>query len=463
MAQVDFNKSAQQIVSLVGGKENVQQVTHCVTRVRFALNNQSIASANKDAISKVEGVMQVVEAGGQFQVVIGPKVEKMYDAVVALVGNGTGEVPAEDEGKKEKLKVTDIIMKLVSGIMLPVMPGLIACGMVACLVNVLTMFGLSADGGTYKVLYGIGQTCMYFFPVLVGGSTAKFFGINEYVGNAIGACLIYPDIVAAASAGESTTFLGFLPLTYNNYTSTVFPAIAAVAFASVVYKFLKKHIPDVVSFVMIPFLTVLITVPVALLVIGPVVNAVSTVLSTVSLAIYNFSPILCGILLGATWLLFIVPLGLHWGFIAIFMNNFVTLGYEPIMGLLAGMCVLSGTLAAVGVRSKDKNIKAMAFSTAISNAFGVSEPGLYGIVLQHKETILTTAIAGAVTGIILAVFHTAIYTMGGTAGVFAFPMYINPDGTMGSLLGMVLSNVVGFVLAFVLTMVWNFDPDKVSA
>lgn len=463
MAEINFKESATRIVELVGGKENIENVAHCITRVRFTLKDQGVAQKNKTEITKVNGVIQVVEAGGQFQVVIGPKVSKMYDEVVAITGDRNGDVSAnEATGTKKKMKISDMIMKLVSGIMMPTLPAMIGCGLVASLVNVLMLFGFGNDNGTYTILYGIGQTCIYFFPVIVGGAAAKYFGISPYLGNVIGACLIYPDFLTAAAAGETTTFLGFIPLAYKSYTSTVFPAIVAVWFASVLFKFFKKHIPDLVSFIFVPFLTVIITVPVALIAIGPVVNGISGIISNLSLAIFNLSPILCGIFLGATWLLFIVPLGLHWGFMAIFMNNLMTIGYEPIMGLLCGIAALSGTLVAVGIRSKNPMIKSTAFSTAVSNMLGVSEPGLYGIVLQHKETILTTAIGGGIAGIIPAVCHTYIYSFAGSAGIFAFPMYINPDGSMSSLIGMIACNVAAFVLCFILTMVWKFDPDQVT-
>lgn len=459
MADINFKQSAEQIVELIGGKGNILQMSHCVTRLRFSLKNNELAEANKDALKNVKGVLQIIEAGGQFQVVIGPKVGEMFAAVQEITGQ-TGETFSTDTGKSEKAKPTDIIMKLVSGIMMPVVGPLAGCGLVACLVTLLQITNLiDADGGTYQVLYGIGQACLYFFPILVGCSTAKYFGMDTYLGGVIGAAMIYPDFVSAAGEGATTTFLGVIPLTFTNYTSTVFPAIVAVWFGSVLNKFFKKHIPSMIRFAVVPFLTIVITVPVSLLVIGPVINAVSSVLSQITLMIYNFSPLLCGIILGGSWLLFIVPLGLHWGFMAIFMNNLATLGYEPLMGLLCGILSLSGTLLAVGLKSKNSETRSIAFSAAITNFFGVSEPGLYGIVLQHKETIITSFIGGAVAGILPAVFHTYLYAMG-AAGIFAMPGYINPDGSMESLIGAVLCNVVGFVLCFLLTWFWKFDPDK---
>lgn len=459
---VDYRQSAQQIVALVGGNGNIQSVTHCMTRLRFTLEDREKALANTEEIKKVPGVMQVVEAGGQYQVVIGNAVEKMYKEVVAITGKAEGFVSDESKDDAEgKRKPTDIIMKLVSGILLPVMPGLVACGIIAALYNFLSTLGVvSADTGIGMVLYGIGQTCMYFFPVLVGVSSAKYFNINIYVGGVIGAAMMYPTFISASEAGTALSLFGFIPLTINNYSSTVFPAIVAVWFASVIYKFLKKHMPDVLQYAFVPTITILVTVPIALLIIGPVINTISGWISTVVMAVYNFSPVICGVILGATWLPFLVPLGLHWGFLPIFVNNIVTVGYEPTMGLLAGICALSGTLVAFGLKTKNADMRSMAFSAAISNALGVSEPGLYGIILQHKETIIASAVGGGLAGIIPAVCHTAVYTMGAGGGIFSLPNYIDPSGNANSIIGAVLCNVVGFVLCFVITYFWKFDTDK---
>ncbi|MCF0105325.1 MAG: PTS transporter subunit EIIC [Holdemanella sp.] len=455
MANVNFKESAKLIVEYVGGKENVAGLTHCITRLRFTLKDES--KANTEKINEIPGVMKVIQAGGQYQVVIGPAVEKMYDEVVPLVGSEALNTNQEQKSKK----ITDKIMKLISGIMMPVMPGLIGCGLVLCLYNVLSLFGVvNNTEGFGFILYAMGQAALYFFPIIVGGSAAKYFGISPYLGNAIGAGMIYPTLTTAAAAGESITLFGVLPYAFKDYTSTVFPVIVAVWFASILYKFFKKIIPDMFQFTLVPMLTLLITVPVSLVVIGPVVNWVSMILSSGVLYVYNLSPVICGAILGATWLLFIVPLGLHWGFIAIFMNNFFTLGYEPIMGLLCGICTISGTLFAYGLKSKDPETRSLAFSTGITNIFGISEPGLYGIILQHKFTIITSMIGGTISGIIPAICKTAVYSFGGASGIFGLPMYVDPSGASSSFMGAVLANVVGFAVCFALTFFWKFDTDK---
>ena len=466
MAKVDYAASAAQIVELVGGNENISKVTHCITRVRFILKDQSIAAANTEAVSAVPGVIQVVEAGGQYQVVIGTTVEKMYDEVVAITGNAGGEVAA-DEGdtpaEKEK-NPFKLLLKAISGIMMPNLGALTGCGIIASLATILMMTGVAPEGSdTYTFLYGIGQTCMFFFPVIIGSSAAKYFGMETALGAIIGAALMYPVLNNAELAGATSHVFGIIPVTYQSYASTVFPAMAAVAFGSVVNKLMKKVIPSMVSFFLVPACTLLITLPVSFAVIAPVMNMLSDALTGAIMAVYNFNPILCGIVINALWLPFIVPLGLHQALAIAFFTELFTVGSSKGLGLLCGILAVSGVLMGVWAKTKDDDTKQLTLSTAITNLFGISEPGLYGVILQHPETIAALSISGAISGIIPAVFGTAVYTMG-ASGIFAMPTYINPDGSTNSLIGAVVTNVVALALGFAITFFWpGFDPDKKAA
>lgn len=466
MAKVDYAASAAQIVELVGGNDNISKVTHCITRVRFVLKDQGIAAANTEAISAVPGVIQVVEAGGQYQVVIGTTVEKMYDEVVALTGNAGGEVEA-DEGdapaEKEKNPFKTLV-KVISGIMVPNLGALTGCGIVASLATILMMCGIApAESETYVFLNGIGQTCMFFFPVIIGMSAAKYFGMDQALGAIIGAALMYPVVTNPDLAGTTAHVFGVLPVTYQAYSSTVFPAMAAVAFGAFVNKWLKKVVPSMVSFFLVPALTLLVTLPVSFAAIAPVMKLLSDLLTGVIMGMYNFSPILCGIVLNALWLPFIVPLGLHQAIAIAFFSELFTVGYSRGLGLLCGILAVSGVLMGVWAKSKDENTRQLAASTALTNIFGISEPGLYGIILQHTETIAALSIGGAISGIIPALFGTTVYTMG-ASGIFALPTYLNPDGSMTSFIGAILTNVVAFAVCFAITYFWpGFNPDKKAA
>lgn len=386
--------------------------------------------------------------------IVGPKVDKVYEIVAKETGVDTGK-SAADEGETKGF--LGKLMKLISGIMMPVLPALIACGMINAVLSILTTAGVvSAESGIYTLLYGMGNASMYFLPALVGSSAAKFFGIDQYIGAVLGAILLYPTFVAAAGAGDALDLFG-MKFTMVSYASTVFPAIVAAWFASVLYKWLRAVLPDALAFALVPFLTVAIAAPISLLVVGPVIQQASSLLATAVLAVYQFSPILCGVILGPIFGLVMIPLGLHWALIVISINNIMTVGSDPILGLLCGSMGVVGACLAFAFRSKDPSEKSLGFSCAITSLCGITEPALYGIVLEHKKIIVASMISGAISAVIPAIFNTRTFVMT-SSGIFSFPGYMNPSGDMSSLIGAILCNVVGFILTFVLVYIM-YRPD----
>lgn len=448
----DTTKLAAEILEMVGGTENVTFVAHCMTRLRFNLKDESIVDDAK--VKAIDGVIDIRHSAGQYQVIVGPKVDKVYEIVAKETGVDTGK-SAADEGETKGF--LGKLMKLISGIMMPVLPALIACGMINAVLSILTTAGVvSAESGIYILLYGMGNASMYFLPVLVGSSAAKFFGIDQYIGAVLGAILLYPTFVAAAGAGDALDLFG-MKFTMVSYASTVFPAIVAAWFASVLYKWLRAVLPDALAFALVPFLTVAIAVPISLLVVGPVIQQASSLLATAVLAVYQFSPILCGVILGPIFGLVMIPLGLHWALIVISINNIMTVGSDPILGLLCGSMGVVGACLAFAFRSKDPSEKSLGFSCAITSLCGITEPALYGIVLEHKKIIVASMISGAISAVIPAIFNTRTFVMT-SSGIFSFPGYMNPSGDMSSLIGAILCNVVGFILTFVLVYIM-YRPD----
>lgn len=453
----DITKLAAEILEMVGGAENITFVAHCMTRLRFNLKDESIVDDAK--VKAIDGVIDIRHSAGQYQVIVGPKVDKVYEIVAKETGIDTGK-SAADEGETKGF--LGKLMKLISGIMMPVLPALIACGMINAVLSILTTAGVvSAESGIYTMLYGMGNACMYFLPVLVGSSAAKFFGIDQYIGAVLGAILIYPTFVAAAGAGDALDLFG-VKFTMVSYASTVFPAIVAAWFASVLYKWLRAVLPDALAFALVPFLTVAIAAPISLLVVGPVIQQASSLLATVVLAVYQLSPVLCGVILGPIFGLVMIPLGLHWALIVISINNIMTVGSDPILGLLCGSMGVVGACLAFALRSKDPGEKSLGFSCAITSLCGITEPALYGIVLEHKKIIIASMISGAISAVIPAIFNTRTFVMT-SSGIFSFPGYMNPSGDMSSLIGAILCNVVGFILTFVLVYIMYRPDADVSA
>lgn len=453
----DITKLAAEILEMVGGAENITFVAHCMTRLRFNLKDESIVDDAK--VKAIDGVIDIRHSAGQYQVIMGPKVDKVYEIVAKETGIDTGK-SAADEGETKGF--LGKLMKLISGIMMPVLPALIACGMINAVLSILTTAGVvSAESGIYTMLYGMGNACMYFLPVLVGSSAAKFFGIDQYIGAVLGAILIYPTFVAAAGAGDALDLFG-VKFTMVSYASTVFPAIVAAWFASVLYKWLRAVLPDALAFALVPFLTVAIAAPISLLVVGPVIQQASSLLATAVLAVYQLSPVLCGVILGPIFGLVMIPLGLHWALIVISINNIMTVGSDPILGLLCGSMGVVGACLAFALRSKDPGEKSLGFSCAITSLCGITEPALYGIVLEHKKIIIASMISGAISAVIPAIFNTRTFVMT-SSGIFSFPGYMNPSGDMSSLIGAILCNVVGFILTFVLVYIMYRPDADVSA
>lgn len=453
----DITKLAAEILEMVGGAENITFVAHCMTRLRFNLKDESIVDDAK--VKAIDGVIDIRHSAGQYQVIVGPKVDKVYEIVAKETGIDTGK-SAADEGETKGF--LGKLMKLISGIMMPVLPALIACGMINAVLSILTTAGVvSAESGIYTMLYGMGNACMYFLPVLVGSSAAKYFGIDQYIGAVLGAILIYPTFVAAAGAGDALDLFG-VKFTMVSYASTVFPAIVAAWFASVLYKWLRAVLPDALAFALVPFLTVAIAAPISLLVVGPVIQQASSLLATAVLAVYQLSPVLCGVILGPIFGLVMIPLGLHWALIVISINNIMTVGSDPILGLLCGSMGVVGACLAFALRSKDPGEKSLGFSCAITSLCGITEPALYGIVLEHKKIIIASMISGAISAVIPAIFNTRTFVMT-SSGIFSFPGYMNPSGDMSSLIGAILCNVVGFILTFVLVYIMYRPDADVSA
>ena len=444
----DYKRLAEQILEAVGGKANVTFVAHCITRLRFNLKDESKAADAQ--VEAIDGVVGVQHAAGQYQVIIGPGVDQAYDEVLALTGQV--ESVTVDAGTEEKPHGIAAVMKVISGVMMPVLPPLTACGIISALAVVLKTTGiLGAEDGLYILINTIGNACLYFFPIIVAGSAAKFFGMDTWLGCVLGAVMIHPNLTAIAGAGGTIDILG-MQFSIIDYTSSVFPAIVAAAFASVLYNFFRKHLPKVVTFVLTPTLTLIISAPLPLFIIGPIVHMLSQLLADASLAIYNLSPILCGVIFGPIFALVFIPLGLHWAFIVLCINNISTLGKDPILGLMCGSMTFVGVLLAYALRCTDPDERSMALGTTFTAFFGISEPGLYGVVLQHRETIIASAVAGAIGAIFPAVFGTCQFTMG-SSGIFSFPTYVDPSGNPNSLIGAILGNVVGMALAFVITWI----------
>lgn len=459
-----YEQLAKDIIANVGGKENVSSVVHCVTRLRFKLRDES--KANTEVLKNMDDVVTVMKSGGQYQVVIGNHVPDVYKAVTT-VGGFQGQTPVEEE-EGPKGSLLSRFIDMISSIFTPVLGVLAATGMIKGLNALFVAFGwLDNTSGTYQILNATGDALFYFLPIFLGYTAIKKFGGNPFVGMAIGAALVYPTL-STLTAGEPlytlfagtmfqspiyVTFLG-IPVILMSYSSSVIPIIISAFFAAKVEKWLKTVIPDVIKAFVVPMLTLLIVVPLTFIVIGPVATWAGSLLGQGTLAIYNVSPLIAGLLLGGFWQVFVI-FGLHWGLVPIAFNNLATLGYDTILAtIFAASFAQTGAVLAILLKTKNQKLKSLSIPAFISGIFGVTEPAIYGITLPLKKAFIMSCIAAAIGGAIAGATNVTGYIIGGL-GIFGIPSYINPEGIDFGFYGAIISIVVAFIAGLVLTLLFG--------
>lgn len=450
-------KLAEQIIKLVGDKDNVVSLIHCVTRLRFKLKDEQ--KANDDAIKNLNGVMGIAHAGGQYQIIIGNNVSDIYKEAMQLLNLSTPSQDGENEPKDKNL--INRFIKLLTKIFTPFLGALAAAGVLKGFLVLLTVVNvLSAKSGTYMILNAAGDALFYFLPIMVGFSTARAFKINEYVGAIIGAALCYPTLVQAYQAKQSINFLG-IPVVLMSYTQTLIPAIVAVWLASILYKLLNKKLPASLKLIFTPLITVAVAVPLTYIVVGPATSWLSQGLANIVLWVYARANILAGFVLAGIWQA-VVLLGLHWAFIPIFLNNIATKGFDPINAML--YCTVfgqTGAALAMVLKAKDLKFKEVGWSAVISGFLGITEPIIYGVTLPHKKSFIFGSIGSAFGGAVAAFSSAKMFGGFASGGIFGIPMFIDPKARINfSFIGFCLSLAVAFVIAFIITFLWG---DKIDA
>lgn len=471
-----YEELAKEIIHHVGGKENVESLAHCVTRLRFKLKDEG--KANTDVLKNMDGIITVMQSGGQYQVVIGNHVPQVYADVVAVGGLQLDSGQSSGESTKEKTNIFNTFIDVVSGVFTPVLGILGATGMIKGLTALLVAVGwLSTTSGTHQVLSAIGDCLFYFFPIFLGYTSAKKFNANIFIGMAIGTCLVYPSFSSLTSTGqplytifggsviESSVYLSFLgiPVILMNYASSVIPIIIATYVASKVERVFKRIIPNVISNFFVPFSTLLVVVPVALIAIGPAATWAGQLLGAGTMFLYNLSPVIATTLLNGFWQVFTI-FGVQWGLVPIAFNNLAILKYDPMIITASVLTVFSqvGVVLAILIRTKNKKLKSLSIPAIISGIFGVSEPAIYGITLPLKRPFIMGCIAAAVGGGITGLMGTKAYMVGGM-GIVAFPSFISPEGIDSGFYGMILGSLVSFGLGFLLTFFRGFkDPEQTN-
>ena len=472
----NYDQLAKDILSRVGGRENVNSVFHCVTRLRFKLKNESVAKTEE--LKNLPGVITVMQSGGQYQVVIGNEVPDVYKAVVKA-GNfpteGQVEESADDSGKKVGLFSRFIDM--ISGVFTPLLGLLAATGMIKGFNEMFVAFDwITKDSGTYELLKATGDCLFYFFPIFLGYTAIKKFGGSPFLGMAIGASLVYPTL-AGLKTGDPLytlftgtlfespihiTFLG-MPVILMEYSSSVIPIIIATFVAVKLERFFKNVIPKVVSTFLVPFFTLLVIVPATFLVIGPISTWAGQLIGAGATGIYELSPVITGLLIGGLWQIFVL-FGLHWGLVPVMLLNLNTSGADPVIAMsFAASFAQTGAVLAVMLKTRNTKLKTLGIPAFISGIFGVTEPAIYGLTLPLKKPFIMSCVAAAIGGGILGLAGSKLYMFGGL-GVFGFPSFIGKAGVDSGFYMALVASGIALVLGFILTYVVGFkDPVEKSA
>ena len=478
-----YDGLARIIIQNVGGTENIESVFHCVTRLRFHLKDES--KADTKTLEKTKGVIKVVNANGQYQVVIGPAVNDVYDAVLA-VGHlsGAGEVDedgnpiAGTSGTAKKKTLVAGLIDIVSGIIQPSLGVLAAAGMLKGILALLTFLGvMTTSDGAYNVLYAVSDGFFYFLPIILGYTSAKKFHCNEFIGLAMGIALTYPTMVNSTDlpvlgtvfAGTPfamdyhMTFCG-LPIVMPaaRYTSSVVPIILSMFVVSKIERFMKNHMPSTISFFMTPLLTLAIGATLTYLIIGPVASFLTSCVLLAFNTLYNLPMVgglVAGTVLGGVWQV-LVMFGLHQAILPLRLVNLNLQGFDTIIPPNF-TCVFAqvAVVFAIWIKTRDQHVKDVALPSMITGFFGTTEPAIYGITLPRMKPFVFSCIAGAVGGAIIGGLGTKMF-VASYAGFMGLSQFIDPSGAEGvsNLINVVIASLIAMAIGFVLT--WFFWDEK---
>jgi len=445
---------ASTILANVGGKENVKSVVHCATRLRFTLVDES--KANTDVISKLSGILKVVNAGGQYQIVIGPDVPMVYQEVVAL-GNfeAAGEIDDAAAKREDNRSPFSKALEGIASIFQPVIPAITGAGLLKAVIALcMTLHWLQGGTQTHTILNAMSDAAFYFLPILLAQSCAKKFKCNQGTAMALAGLLIYPSFIELLKAEEAVLLFGFLPITKANYASSVIPIILGVWFMSYVERFVQKYCPKAIKFFFVPFLSLVIAGIVTMCALGPIGSWCSGLIQAFFTWLKEVAPWFVPTVVGIFTPLLVMT-GTHYGLIPIGTNNLGTVGHDMVVGpgMLVSNTAQGAAGLAVALRSKNPNTKQLASSAGLTGMLGITEPILYGISLRYMFPLYAAMIGGGVGGLFLGLMGVERFGAG-SPGLLVLPVYLPSEEAMA--LGFTMNNFVFAVVGVIIAMTVSF-------
>ncbi|QWT18265.1 PTS transporter subunit EIIC [Collinsella sp. zg1085] len=446
----DFKKIADTIVEAVGGEENVSYLNHCTTRLRFVLKDDSIP--NDDDVANIDGVLQVLRSGGQYQVVIGNDVEHVFNEI--HIKNDPGAQSSTQAESTTKEPIISRIFGFVAASMSPLMPAMLGGGMIKVIMTLLTTFGLiNPSDSTAVILAAAGDVFFYFLPVFLAISASQYLGNNPYITMIVAGLLIHPNLVGLFAEGN-TTFFG-LPVTAVTYSSSVLPILLMVPIMYYLERFADKVSPTVLKSFMKPMIVIFIAIPIALVAVGPIGSILGNYLSMGVNYLYSQAGWLTITLL-SIFMPFIVMTGMHWALVPIATISLAELGYDSILiiTMFAYNVAIGAATLAVAFKNKDKNVKSEAVASGISAVVaGVTEPALYGVAMKSRQVLYAGMIGAGASGLYAGIVHLAAYSMGTSPSALSLLQMIGGEGNanfINGVVALVIAIVVGFVASFIL-------------
>lgn len=458
MAQIkrDYPKLAKDIIREVGGKENIVNATRCATRLRLVL--KETPEGAKEKVQELTGVITVVENSGQFQVVIGTHVGEVFENVMK---NLNLEALLEEE-VETKQPILNRIIATMSAVFAPFIYILAAAGILQGILILINLFWPQfATTGTYEILSLISWTPFAFLPVLIGITASKHFKCNTFIAVTCCAALINPtwvEIAKRITEGEVVNFL-FFNLSGVTYGSSVLPPLFLILVLSYLEHFLSKRIPEIMKALLVPFICMVVMVPLTILIIGPLTNGGAEAVAVGFNLLMEKAPLLGGILIGGLWEIFVI-FGVHWGITPMVMANFSIYGYDAFQAFQT-LAVIAQIGAAIGcfIKSKNSELKKVALSASVTGIFGITEPTLYGVTLRLKKPFICACIGGAISAAVMSFFNTVYYAYAGLPGILTIVYAINPNDTKG-FIGMVIGSILAIIVPMILVLVVGFDDPK---
>lgn len=457
---MDYKELAKAILNDVGGRENVISFTHCATRLRFNLNDDS--KINKGHLDSMKGVMGTVNKGGQFQVIIGSDVPNVYRELNML---GDFEGAAKGSAERDNRGVFSKILDTIAGIFTPIIPAITGAGILKAFMALLTAFGwIDNTSQTYNILAVFSDAAFYFLPFLIAYSAARKLNCNAVMAMSIAGIILHPNFISMINnvkeTGEALKFIG-IPVTPATYSSSVIPIILSVWLMSYVEPIADKISPKPVKFFTKPLITLVVTGTIAITALGPLGTIIGDGIAAGIAFLNNYASWLVPLIIGAASP-YLVMTGTHYGLIPIGINNIATAGFDTIVGpgMLGSNIAQGGAAFAVALKTKNKTMRQEAYSSGITAVCGITEPALYGVNLKLKKPLIAASIGGAAAGLYLGITGVGRYTSG-SPGLLALPGYIGTEG-FTNIINAIIGSAIAFVVSFAATLILGFDDPKES-